>query len=248
MDRKLKALVIDSEPMALDKLRQYVEKTDSLSIVKACADAEEALDYLADNPVDVIFTEVAMPGATDGVRLVESLTAPPAVVFVSAQRAYAAEAYRLSAVDFLLKPYGMPEFRRALRRVEAACAMPCGRAAAPGYLFVRNDKAYDKIALSDIEYISGDVEYLAFHIKGYDRPLREKSSFAAIRRLLTPAFMQIHRSTVINMDHVAKVEKGDVVMRSGARLRVSDANRAWFGAMVADRTVGKKPAPPTDPK
>lgn len=109
-----------------------------------------------------------------------------------------------------------------------------------GYIFIRNGKEYDKVRVSDIIYIAGDAEYLAFHIKGYEKPLREKSSFAAITQLLTPDFVQIHRSSMINMEHVGKVGRSYVVMDDGTELRVSDSNRERFYSHIASLTVGKK--------
>lgn len=114
---------------------------------------------------------------------------------------------------------------------------------APEYIFIRNKKEYDKIAIADICYISGDAEYLAFHIKGYAAPLREKSSFAAIMRMLTPEFVQIHRSSIINLNHVSRVGKSYVVMDDGTQIRVSDSNRDSFYSFVASLTVGKKSEP-----
>lgn len=107
------------------------------------------------------------------------------------------------------------------------------------YIFIRNDKGYDKVSLSDIRYISGDAEYLSFHVCGRTRPLSAKSSFASIMRLLSPAFVQIHRSSIINMTHLARVERMSVVMDDGTQLRVSESNRERFYSHVGDLTVGK---------
>lgn len=253
MSNALKTLIIDGEPMALDKLRKFAKKVDYLQIAKACKDTTEALEYMNENPVDVIFIEVSMPpGKPNGIEFIESLSVHPIVVFVSAQKEYAADAYRIGAVDYLLKPYTMLDFQRAADRVKAAYLLQnvqtrsVTKHETVPYIFIRNEKAQNKIMLSDIIYIAGDAEYLAFHIKGYGVLLREKSSFAAIRLLLNSNFIQIHRSTMINMEHLDKVEKGDVVMDNGTRLHVSDGNRPRFMAMLAERTVGKKTAPTED--
>lgn len=248
MDIIFKTIVIDDEPIALDKLRKFAEKINFLQIVKTCKDTSEALAYMNENPVDVIFTEVSMPpGKEDGITFIESLPMHPLVVFVSSLKEYASDAYRLSAVDFLLKPYGMMEFQRAARRIKEAynlrnfhCADEIAQSASPDYLFVRNGKAYDKVSVADIKYINSEAEYLLLYVAERDKPLREKSSFAAIRRLLPPSFVQIHRSTMINMEHVLQLEKTDVVMDDGTRFRVSDNNRSWFNARIAAITVGKR--------
>lgn len=113
----------------------------------------------------------------------------------------------------------------------------------PDYIFIRNDnKEYEKIALTDIMYISGEAEYLAFHISGRDKPLREKISFGDTMLLLPDEFVKIHRSAVINMRHVSRVGTMYVVMDDGTRFRVSDGHRARFYAQVAARTVSRRPA------
>lgn len=249
MDERLRTLVIDGEPMAIDKLRRFARKVDSLQIVKECKDTAEALEYMNENPVDVIFTEVAMPGAENGIEFIESLPFHPLVVFVTAQTAYAVDAYRLSAVDFISKPYGMAEFQRATHRVMEAYRHrnmqgggATGGGTKPEFLFIRNEKEYEKVELNDIRYISGDAEYLSLHVAGREKPLREKSSFAAIKRLLSPWFVQIHRSSIINIKRISSVGKMYVVMDDGTRIRVSESNRDRFYSHVASLTVGKKSA------
>lgn len=110
---------------------------------------------------------------------------------------------------------------------------------ASDYIFVRDEKEYEKITLADIRYISGDAEYLSIHVAGREKPLREKSSFVAILRLLSDSFVQIHRSSIINMTHVSRVGKSYVVMDDGTRIRVSDSNRDRFYTRIAALTVGK---------
>lgn len=250
MKKILKTLVIDGEPMALDKLRVLLEQVEGLQIVKECKDTSEALEYMNGNTVDVIFTEISMPGSSNGIEFIESLPVRPLVVFVTAQSSYAVDAFRLSAIDFISKPYVMADIQRAVYRIRRASLSECeptdpvvaetSASAGPGYLFIRNEREYEKVALSDIRYISGDAEYLSLHIAGHDKPLREKSSFASIRRLLTPEFVQIHRSSIINMQHVKQVGKMYVVMDDGVRIRISESNRGRFYSQVAALTVGKK--------
>lgn len=110
-------------------------------------------------------------------------------------------------------------------------------------LFIRDEKEYAKVSLKDILYISGDAEYLSLFVDGRDKPYREKTSFEAIRRLLTEAFVQIHRSSLINMDHVSRVGRGYVIMDNGTRIRIADSRREHFDSMVHARTVGKNNLP-----
>lgn len=185
MEKKLKTLIIDSEPLALDKLRSFAANADELEIVKECKDTVAAL---------------------------ENMTG---------------------------------DFQRTLSRLREAYnrMTPPADTKAPDchtdYIFIRNGKEYDKVLLADIVYIAGDAEYLAFHVAGRDKPLREKSSFATIRRMLTPDFVQVHRSSVINLHHLCSVGRTYVVMDNGTRLKVSNGNREHFYSHIAALTVGK---------
>lgn len=163
MDKKLKTIIIDGEPVALDRLREYAQNEDGLKIIE--------------------------------------------------------ETYRDT------------DHHRSPRSKEGKHE----------YIFIREDKEYVKVALDDIRYIAGDAEYLAFHIVGRDRPLREKSSFAAVSRLLSSDFVQVHRSSIVNMRHVSQVGRMYVVLDDGVRVRVSDGHRDPFYAHVDSLTVGKNP-------
>ena len=109
---KLRTLIIDDEPIALEKLGKYVGKIPFLELVGACESALDASAFLADNQVDLIFTDINMPDLS-GMDFIASLPTAPMVVFITAYAQYAVDSYRLSAVDYLLKPYGFAEFQRA---------------------------------------------------------------------------------------------------------------------------------------
>lgn len=113
----------------------------------------------------------------------------------------------------------------------------------PDYIFIRNKKEYEKVSLADIIHIDGDAEYLAFYIAGRVLPLREKSSFGEVWRLLSPEFVQIHRSNIVNMRHVSQVGKSYVVLKDGTRMRISNGFKKDFYKHVDARTVGKKKEP-----
>lgn len=106
-------------------------------------------------------------------------------------------------------------------------------------LFIRDGKECAMVRLKDIRYIAGDKEYLSLHVCGRAEALREKSSFAAIRLLLNDSFLQIHRSCIINTEHLGRVGRGYVLMDDGTRLQVADARREELRSLVDPLTVGK---------
>ncbi len=126
---KIRTLVIDDEPIALDKLRAYVEKVPFLELSGACRSGLEAINFLSDNEVDVIFTDINMPDMS-GMEFIGSLTKVPMVVFITAYADYAVDSYRFSAVDYILKPYSFADFQRAANKVLDRFNLLAGREAA----------------------------------------------------------------------------------------------------------------------
>lgn len=108
----IRCLAIDDEPLALDKLKKYIERIPYLELVASCACASDAMQVMAENTVDAIFLDINMPDI-NGVDFVKGLADPPMIVFITAYSEHAVESYKLRAVDYLLKPYSFVDFQRA---------------------------------------------------------------------------------------------------------------------------------------
>lgn len=233
---KIRTVIIDDEPIALAKLRSYVEKTPFLELTGEYPSAVNAMEILAGGNVDAVFTDINMPDM-DGMQFIETLSNPPIVVFITAYSQYAVESYRLSAVDYLLKPYGYADFQRAANRVLKAynARLPRNQAQdledsgkrTPESIFIKVDYRYIRINLTDILYIKGYGEYLQIYIADESKPLLTLSSFAAIMDMLPDNFLQIHRSYIVNMNRIDQVEKSRVIIGQ-ERLPVSDSFKRSF--------------------
>ncbi|MDE5805158.1 MAG: response regulator, partial [Paramuribaculum sp.] len=114
---KLSTLIIDDEPIALQKLRKYVEQTDSLSLAAECSDGFEALRFLSSRNVDLIITDINMPDL-NGLEFIRSLPEPPMVIFTTAHPQFAVDSYKVSAIDYLLKPFGFDSCRNPSTKSE----------------------------------------------------------------------------------------------------------------------------------
>ena len=247
---KLQTVIIDDEPIALDKLRSYVEKTPFLQLAGAFSNGIDALDMMtADGNVDVIFTDINMPDI-NGLEMVGALTRPPLIVFITAHPDYAAESYRHSAVDYLLKPYSFADFQRAATKVmeryqltkpsvttAIAADTPVPRHES-GSLFIKVDYRYIRINLSDIRYIKGYGEYLQIYTSTSSSPLLTLSSFAALREKLSSSFLQIHRSYIVNMDHVLHIERARIVMDTDTYLPVGDSFKSNLQSYLTSHSIG----------
>lgn len=253
---KLRTIIIDDEPIALDKLRNYVGKTPFLSLVGAFSNGMDALEMIASpgSDVDVIFTDINMPDI-NGLEMVATLSRPPLIVFITAHPGYAAESYRHAAVDYLLKPYSFADFQRAAGRVMERYTllhprqpenrepeMPATQAPQPGAdsgsIFIKVDYRFVRVGLADIRYIKGYGEYLQVFTTATPAPLLTLSSFAAIRERLSASFVQIHRSYIVNMEHVIHIERARVVMDADTYLPVGDSFKANLQAYLASCSIG----------
>lgn len=240
----LKVLIIDDEPIALEKLKSYVLKIPFFELVAVCESAFDAMKVVSETQVDVIFTDIDMPGL-NGMDFVSSLVARPMVVFITAYANYAADSYRLSAVDYILKPYSFVDFQRASNKVMERYSMshrdsPSTAATVNDSLFVKADYRYLRVSLADISYIKGCGEYLQIFIEGETEPIMTLSSFAAIKERLTDDFIQVHRSYIVNMNRVSRVERSRIVFGGDIYIPIGDMYKNEFLQYLTDRAVGRK--------
>lgn len=240
----LKVLIIDDEPIALEKLRSYVLKIPFFELVAVCESAFDAMKAVSETQVDVIFTDIDMPGL-NGMDFVSSLAMSPMVVFITAYANYAADSYRLSAVDYLLKPYGFVDFQRASNKVMERYSMSHRDSStiastANDSLFIKADYRYLRVNLADISYIKGCGEYLQIFVDGEAEPIMTLSSFAAIKERLTDDFIQVHRSYIVNMNRVNRVERSRIVFGDDVYIPIGDMYKNEFLQYLTDRAVGRK--------
>lgn len=245
---KLNTLIIDDEPIALEKLRNYVDKVSFLHLVGTCRNGLEAAALMASEDVDVIFTDINMPDMS-GLDFVASLVGNPLVVFITAYSNYAVDSYKLSAVDYLLKPYGFADFQKAANKVleqyslrhpvkeHPAVDSDAGSGGTTS-LFVKVDYRYVRVSLAEIRYIKGYGEYLQIYLDGNATPLLTLSSFGAIREKLNDNFLQVHRSYIVNMDKVESINKGRIQMDADTVIPVGDSYKDAFQNYIMGRSVG----------
>jgi len=234
-------VIIDDEPIALEKLESYVAKVPFLELAGRFQSAHEALPLINSGEVDALFTDINMPDL-DGLSLIRELSSPPLVVFITAHAAHAVESYRLSAIDYLLKPYGFPDFLRAANKLARQYSLlhNATTQSDSDYLFVKTDSRYLRVAFADIRYIKGYGEYLQVFVEGEATPLVTLSSFASVRTRLPSGFMQVHRSYLVNLNRVTRVERMRIVMDDGTYIPVSESYKSAFLQYLHSRSVGNR--------
>ena len=213
----IRCLAVDDEPLALQQLITYIGKVPFLELAGKASNAVEAHAILQREAIDVMFCDINMPDL-NGMDFVKSLAAPPLVVFTTAYANYAVEGFRVNAVDYLLKPFGLDEFRRAANRVQERLSTETQQQteaalhADDDTLFVKSDYRVLRISISEIRYVEAMSEYLRIYLDGESKPVITLLSMKKIEERLPAHFMRIHRSYIVNLKKVQEVNKNRVIL------------------------------------
>lgn len=235
----IRCLAIDDEPLALQQIAAYINKVPFLELAAQCQSALEARQFLSDERVDAIFCDINMPDL-NGMDFVKSLTAPPLVVFTTAYSEYAIEGFKVNAVDYLLKPFGMQEFMRAANRLQERLSVPASAPAeTDDTLFLKTDYRIVKVNIPDIRYVEAMSEYLKVWIEGEAKPIITLLSMKKMEERLPDNFMRIHRSYIINLDKIQEVNKNRVIMDADTYLPIGDLYKEAFQAYLDKKFLGK---------
>jgi len=235
----IRCLAIDDEPLALQQIAAYINKVPFLELAGQCQSALEARQFLTEDRVDAIFCDINMPDL-NGMDFVKSLTAPPLVVFTTAYSEYAIEGFKVNAVDYLLKPFGMQDFMRAANRLQERLSVPV---AAPtetdDTLFLKTDYRIIKVSIPNIRYVEAMSEYLKVWIEGEAKPIITLLSMKKMEERLPSNFMRIHRSYIINLDKIQEVNKNRVIMDADTYLPIGDLYKEAFQTYLDKKFLGK---------
>ena len=240
----IRVLAIDDEPLALQQLAAYIKKIPFLELVAECQSAIEAKEILNNENIDAIFCDINMPDL-NGMDFVKSLSTPPLIVFTTAYSEYAVEGFKVDAVDYLLKPFGLDDFKRAANRLQERLEVrqqePSTTIASSedDSIFVKTDYRVVKIAISDIRYIEGMSEYLKIHLESLPKPIVTLLSMKKMEEFLPTHFMRIHRSYIINLKKIQEVNKNRVIMDSETYLPIGDNYKDAFNDYLNKKFLGK---------
>lgn len=238
----IKCLVIDDEPLALQQLASYVEKVPYFTLVAQCHGAVEAREIIDRERVDAIFVDINMPDI-NGMDFVKQLSAPPIVVFTTAYSEYAVDGYKVDAVDYLLKPFGFDDFKRAAAKVKKRYELENNAAAQQpadddDSIFLKTEHRVIRANIADIRYVEGMSEYLKIYIEG-QRPIMMLLSMKKLEERLPSYFMRIYRSYIVNMKKVSEVSKSRVAIDADTVLPVGDIYKEALMQYLSDRSLGR---------
>src|SRR3984957_9330359 len=250
---KLRTLIVDDELLARKKIRAFLQEHTEFQVVGECTDGEQAVAALSALRPDLLFLDVQIPGR-NGFEVLDCITdkAPPAVIFVTAFDKYAVRAFEVRALDYLLKPFNKARFADALKRFHERRARMNGvdrkqELKAALQEIQREFRDSERILIKSgsriiflrkglIEWVEAQGDYVKFHIGKESHLLRETMT-AAAEHLDPNRFVRIHRSRIVNLDHVREIRPlwgGDysVLMRDGTELTMSRTYRTSLQATL----------------
>ena len=234
----IRCLAIDDEPLALQQLVSYISKVPFLELAAQCQSALAAREFLENDTVDAIFCDINMPDL-NGMDFVKSLAVPPLIVFTTAYSEYAVEGFKVNAVDYLLKPFGLQEFQRAANRLHHLLGTSNTQTTQDDTLFLKTDYRIVKVSISDIRYIEGMSEYLKIWLDNQPKPIITLLSMKKMEERLPDYFMRIHRSYIVNLTKIQEVNKNRVIMDAETYLPIGDLYKEAFQTYLDTKFLGK---------
>ncbi|NUN69263.1 MAG: response regulator transcription factor [Bacteroidetes bacterium] len=216
-------IAVDDEPKALEVIRHHASKIERLDLRGTFTDPLAALQHLHAEPVQLLLLDIDMP-EMNGMVFMKQLKDPPLVIFTTAHREYALDGYSVEAVDFLLKPFTAAQLLAAVMKAEKRSS---DTAVSGGdFFFVNTGNQKRRLMYSDVQLVEAEGNYVVYKA-GKERVLVRASVAETIAALPSSQFVQIHRSTIISLRHIDKVEDNHVFI-GAERRSISATYRAAF--------------------
>jgi len=247
--KKLRTIVVDDEELARQVLRELLQAHEEIDVIAECRNGLEAVKAVAEHKPDLLFLDVQMPKLT-GFDVLELIGPDVPVIFVTAYDEYAMKAFEVHAVDYLLKPVGKDRLGSALRRLKirtednrpaaadlAIAARPAGQFAER--LVVKDGTRVTLIPVGKLDYAEAQDDYVALASEG--KKHLKQQTIASLEAALDPKlFVRIHRSYLVNLERVARIEPYGkesrvAILSNGAKLPVSRAGYARLQALLDER-------------
>jgi len=211
----ISTIAIDDEPLALQLVCGYIEKTPGLNLVGKFDNPLDAVEFMAHEQVDLIFVDIQMPDLS-GIEFTRSLVKGAKVVFTTAYEKYALEGFRLDVVDYLLKPFSYEEFFKAVQKVQRLLKVEVPSLsqvdANAEFLFLKSDYKIRRINFNEILYIEGLKDYVKVFIVNEPKPVLSLTSLKLLEsKLPEHMFMRVHRSFIVNLEKINTIERSRIV-------------------------------------
>tara|TARA_R110000772_G_scaffold191838_4_gene302790 strand:- start:106 stop:831 length:726 start_codon:yes stop_codon:yes gene_type:complete len=223
-------IIIDDEPSAIEVLADFANRTPNLSLLKTFRDPLQALSFLKDTKIDLIFLDINMPGL-NGMELLKVLIHPPLVIFTTAYTEYAIESYEKYAVDYLLKPVTFERFLIAVNKAQSRLEItipeeqiiPKTTSTNEEIIYLKSGPKTHRVALNEVSYLEKDGHYISFFLK--DKKVVARLSMKDVFEVIPKTkFIQVHKSFIVSIAFVETIERHQIKI-GGAYIPIGKTHR-----------------------
>ena len=202
----MNCLIADDNELALIILNNFISQTKDLSVVAKCSTSLEAFEYLKENAVDIAFLDVEMPGMT-AIELLKALPVKPVVVLLTANPAYAVDAFDLNVADYIVKPATLTRFLQATEKAKALLNTEKQeqKRADQQFLFIKEKNVIKKVMLNDILFIEAMGDYIKIHCA--DKWYTANTSLRAVEEKYSKQFLKVHRSYLVAVGKIESIDE-----------------------------------------
>lgn len=238
---KITCVIVDDEPMALNLVESYVKKTPFLELKKKCSSAIEALEFIKNEPVDLLFLDIQMPDLT-GIAFSKMVPKETRIIFTTAFDQYALEGFKVEALDYLLKPFDYAEFLEAANKASKWFSLIHEKQQTilsdeKEFLFVKSEYKQLRIKLDDVLYFEGLKDYIKIWLKDNPKPILTLMSLKSLEEELPDTqFMRVHRSFIVSLKNIEIVERNQIIINK-QRITVSEQYKTKFLAFINDNSL-----------
>ncbi|APY01203.1 LytR/AlgR family response regulator transcription factor [Lacinutrix venerupis] len=229
---KISCVIVDDEPMALNLVESYVEKTPFLDLKRKCSSAIEAMEFIKNNPVDLLFLDIQMPDLS-GIEFSKMLPKETRVIFTTAFDHYALEGFKVEAIDYLLKPFDYAEFLTSANKANTWFELLKGKrepivSEEKEFLFVKSEYKQLRVKLADVLYFEGLKDYIKIWLKDNPKAILTLMSLKSLEQELPETqFMRVHRSFIISLKNIDVIERSQIIIND-QRITVSEQYKPKF--------------------
>ena len=219
---KISCIAVDDEPFALEKIKGYIQRIENFKLVATFNNAVDAMSFLNENKIDVVFLDVQMEELT-GIQMIESIAVKPVIVLTTAYDKYSIKGYDLNVTDYLLKPYSFQRFLQAVNKSYDALAVRDRNSpsvisndhaqSGDGFMFVKSEGKLLKVNYNEILYIEGMKDYVRIHTLS-KRIMTLQGMGSLLDHLPDNHFIRIHRSYIIAIDKIEAIERKSVIINN----------------------------------
>lgn len=230
---KINCIAIEDEPLALKKIKEFIEQVDFLNLLEGFNNAIDAIGFLKKNSVDLIFLDIRMKKLS-GIQFLESIQVKPKVIITSAYDEYALKGYELDVADYLLKPFTFERFLKSVDKVYNQLE-DIESNKSNEYVFVKTEYRIEKIEIKDILFIQGMKDYLQIHTT--NRKIMTLQTFKNLLEILPQTdFQRVHNSYIVSISKIENIERNRIRIGSDL-IPISDSYKDKFYGILKERKI-----------